>query len=146
MLNGSIYRISFLNSNQVYIGSTSRTINERFNVHRSNVCNQNSPLYQHWRECGKESAKIELIESIQYENKIELLIKEKEHIIEQGTLNKRIPYQTHDEFLKSQRDNKRKNYHKHRESKRLYYLQRKALLKVANTSSQSGLIPENPST
>lgn len=121
MLSGSIYKISFLNSHETYIGSTSRTINERYSVHKSNMNKQSSPLYIHWRECGKENAKVELIEKIQYDNKQQLLELEKQYIKAQGTLNKRTPYQTHEEFLEFQRTNKRKNYHKHKDSKKAYY-------------------------
>ena len=60
----SIYKISNNVNDKVYIGVTTRTIEERFNEHKSRIEERNSlHLYQAMQKYGRENFKIEKIDT-----------------------------------------------------------------------------------
>ncbi len=72
-----------------YIGSTCKTIKQRLRIHNSCATNigyrnYNIKLYVHMREFGRHKFKINLLEAIEFEDKISLLEREKYWI---NTLN-----------------------------------------------------------
>lgn len=75
-----IYKITNNKTDDVYIGSTIQTLKNRFKAHKSNA-NLNKPnkLYDCMREIGIENFNIELLEEIEFANKILIGEKEKEY-------------------------------------------------------------------
>lgn len=64
MTKGYIYKITNKLNNNLYVGQTSRSINERFAEHLRDAFNKtsNQPLYSAIRKYGKEAFMIELLE------------------------------------------------------------------------------------
>jgi len=83
-MKGKVYKLT-CESGKVYIGSTNRTLDERFKEHisKNNYCASN----------GFISPVIELLEEIEY-NKDELLWKEREYIKKIKCVNKNKPILT----------------------------------------------------
>ena len=95
---GKIYKISSSNCDEVYIGSTIQSLNDRFSCHKSycNIKNNSSKIV-----ISKGDSIIELIEHFPCESRAELCIREGE--IMKDTLNlcnKQVAGRTHKEYLK----------------------------------------------
>lgn len=95
---GFVYKITNNINDKFYIGSTTSTLKKRFKQHytKSNIINDrnyNMPVYKCMRELGRDNFKINLVEAIEYDDKIELLKREALCIIDQGfSLNDVLPY------------------------------------------------------
>ena len=70
-----MYRLQV--GSKVYIGSTIQTLQKRLNHHRDNSRAKSGSLFDAIRQVGAQNITIELIEEIEYENKADLLIREK---------------------------------------------------------------------
>lgn len=87
--NSKIYKITDNTNNQVYIGSTIKTLQQRLQGHKSAA-----KSYKEGRGCASKSIidngdyKIELLEQLSCENRKQLLIKEQEYIDQYDCINK----------------------------------------------------------
>jgi len=124
-----------------YIGSTSKTLKQRFRIHNNvatstNDKNYNMPIYVHMRENGRHNFKIALIETIEYENKIDLLLAERRHIkLLNPTYNRVLPTVSIEE--RNERVNKwqTENAVRVKEIKRNHYNKEKARLTLERLNS-----------
>ena len=90
---GKIYQIKNTIDDDVYVGSTTNTLEGRMKGHRqgSNTkCKQHYALYKNMNEYGFDKFFIELIEEYPCNSKLELGAREGHWIKERGTLNKVI--------------------------------------------------------
>lgn len=123
---GYIYRIS--GGGKFYIGSTTQPIKKRLKNHKSKSKEshrKNTPIYEHFNNIGWSNVTIEVIQQIEFEEKIKLLEVEKE-IINQykndaNCLNKSRPFITCNEKKESDKKYYKLNYlqNKEREKERL---------------------------
>ena len=97
-----------------YIGHTTNFV-KRQNKHKSDCCNQKSkhynvPLYQFIRDNGNwENWQMILIDTLQCENRLDVLKKEREYIEKlQSNLNKRKTFRTEEDIKQWMIDNKEK--------------------------------------
>ena len=75
--NGKIYIITNKTNGDIYIGSTVKTLDERFKKHKSNINNKlRQWLYNAMKDNGKENYTIESIENYPCDNKKELFARE----------------------------------------------------------------------
>lgn len=92
--NGKVYRLVH-NNKMIYIGSTTNTLEVRFDYHKksSEDINYNSNLYKYIRENGIDNISIELIENYICNSRDELNAKEAEYIEKNfdQILNQNIP-------------------------------------------------------
>ncbi len=142
-MSGIIYKISSPKGEKVYYGSTTQTLAQRFNSHRSNYrlsrgyCSS-SILFE---EYGIDNCIVEKIEEVEID-----LLRERELYwidIDENCINKNRPYVSEDD--KKERDKERdkeyyernkekkkeyrkKNKEKHKEYQRLYRLKKKTPL------------------
>jgi hypothetical protein len=83
LLSGCIYKITCLDTNKFYIGSTSNNINKRIAVHKSHYKRFLDGKYNYissFNILEKNNFKVEVLEEVQFKYKIELLDKEREYI------------------------------------------------------------------
>jgi hypothetical protein len=124
-----IYKIINIDNNKdVYVGSTCKTLEERYSEHMRSLKKsqkQHYPLYQAINSIGHEKFKIELICNYPCNNINELRKKEGEYIKSIGTLNSLVAGRTDKEYYL---DNKEKmikrvqDYNmKHKEERQEYY-------------------------
>ena len=132
---GKIYKIIDNTNGNIYIGSTTKTLEERLRKHKSdsNCVSRNI--------IKNNDFKIELIENYPCENKKQLLERERYYIENNECINKKIPGRTSYEYRKIYyKDNKqkfldlnktdhRKNYQKdykfkNKDKQNLYFKQR----------------------
>jgi len=76
---GFIYKISNRVDDEVYIGSTKQTIQQRFQKHLYNTNQEvlkNLTLYKKMESIGKDKFKVELLETVQFDDKYELFARE----------------------------------------------------------------------
>ena len=66
--------------NEIYVGSTTKTLKLRMQQHKSISQKSNCKLYIKVRELGVENFSIELLENVLYDNITELRIKEQHYI------------------------------------------------------------------
>ena len=95
---GKIYQIKNTIDDDVYVGSTTNTLECRMKGHRqgSNTkCKQHMILYKKMNEYGFDKFFAELIEDYPCNSKLELGAREGHWIKERGTLNKIIQGRTH---------------------------------------------------
>lgn len=79
-MKGYIYKIVNTITPEIYVGSTSQTVHNRFKAHRSNAkLDKDETLYDHMRTHGVENFSIEIVEEVEYIHKQELTIKEQEY-------------------------------------------------------------------
>ena len=128
---GKIYKLVNDVDDEVYIGSTIYTLNDRFCKHKWDATsreNGKSKLYNHMNNLGYEHFKIDLIEDYPCNNKYELEARESELIKKFGTLNIRIEDRTPEE----RRDKKNEYQKKYREQNKnkikLYYERNKEMI------------------
>ena len=82
---GFIYKISNTVDNDIYVGSTKQTIHQRFKCHLSNTKRDNLKsltLYEKMEAIGKDKFKVELLETVQFDDKFELYARENFYIKE----------------------------------------------------------------
>lgn len=118
--DGKIYGIRNTITEDVYVGSTTNSLEKRMTKHRydmktSHKCHR--ALYTLMNELGSECFYIELIEAFPRNTKLELLAREGHYIREQGTLNKKVPGRTTKEW---NQENRAKNGDRLRECNRQY--------------------------
>ena len=115
--NGIIYTIRCTkNNNLIYVGSTTKLLNTRWEGHKRNLNNENknkNRLYTKIKEIGVNNFYIELYEELKNCTKQELLNSEGEIITQIGTLNQNTPGIMNDEEfenLKKKVEEERKQY------------------------------------
>ena len=92
---GKIYKILNSIDDEIYVGSTIKTLGQRMAYHRASVKKQpHCKAYQHMIELGIEHFYIELIENCPCNDVYELRAREGHFIREIGTLNKNIAGRT----------------------------------------------------
>jgi hypothetical protein len=95
MITGRIYKISSNIDMTFYYGSTTRTIQNRYEKHQYIYTNRTSKLYSHYDAIGWDKTRIHLIEEVEVRDKLELRIIESKyilsHISNPNCLNTNIP-------------------------------------------------------
>jgi hypothetical protein len=95
IIEGKIYKLTSSVDNYFYIGSTTKTLDVRFQQHKNQSKIALIKAYDHFNTIGWDNIKITLIESITCLSKNELKQKESEHIFAEREntfcLNKRLP-------------------------------------------------------
>ena len=100
---GKIYQIKNHIDDDIYVGSTTNTLEGRMKGHRQGShakCKQHFQLYMKMNEYGFDKFFIELIEECPCNSKIELGAREGHWIKERGTLNKVMQGRTKQEYNK----------------------------------------------
>ena len=111
---GKIYCIRSHQTEQLYIGSTTKTLAQRLAKHKSNMKSGNRSVIEILQY---EDAYIELIELFPCNSKEELNKKEGEHIRTNNCVNKQIAGRTLKEYLETKKE-KIKEYMKEYREKR----------------------------
>jgi len=121
--DGKIYRI--ICGDKVYVGSTTKTINQRYSKHKSNYKSfengkyRKCSIFEMFDEYGVDACSIELIENVPCSSKRELEERERYWIETLNSVNKHIPTRTHKEYYQDNRDARleysRQRYSKHKE-------------------------------
>jgi len=130
--NGKIYILKSNQTNKVYIGSTTRTLKQRFHAHKyANTTNSKILLD------GYNDVKIELLELYPCNNKIELLKKEGEYIKKYkdtcinikcaGRLPIEYYYDNQLDLLNHQKEYRKNNKELIRLQQKEYYQKRKSM-------------------
>jgi predicted GIY-YIG superfamily endonuclease len=91
MNTGYIYKLSAPNCSSVYIGST-KNIKKRFSQHKC------SPTKSSKIIMGYPGVNIEILESLEYDDKQELLKRERHHITTNNSINIQVPTRTNIEY------------------------------------------------
>ena len=76
---GLFYKISNCDDDKIYVGSTTQTIQKRFQHHLYNCHKDNLKhlrVYEKITALGKEKFKVDLLETVQYNDKYELYARE----------------------------------------------------------------------
>lgn len=131
--NGKIYKIVLDESDQVYVGSTTRTLAQRMANHRSRAKAGMAlpPVHRFINDHGWDKAHIVLVEDWPCERKEQLDARERHWIEQIGSLNKYIPGRTREEYYQQNRVEligRRKEYYQQNrdevcEQMRQYYQQ-----------------------
>ena len=99
---GKIYQIKNTIDDDVYVGSTTNTLEGRMKGHKASAqytkCKQHYKLYSKMNEYGFDKFFIELIEEYPCSSKLELGAREGHWIKERGTLNKIMQGRTKQEY------------------------------------------------
>jgi len=129
-MEGNIYRIICRKTGKQYIGSTTKTLDDRLSCHKS--------IYKTFKETGinrmnyssvevleENDYYIELIETITCSSRTELLKVERSHIEKNDCVNKLLPYTTDEErkikdkiWFDNHKEKKREYDKKYREEKK----------------------------
>ena len=111
--NAKIYKLINSIDDQIYVGSTCITLNQRFACHRADSKTQpDRRIYNHFNNIGWLNVRIILIESFQCNNKFELLQRERYYVEQlKPQLNYNIPTRTGKQYHIDNAD-KYKQYHK----------------------------------
>ena len=132
--NGKIYKLVNDVDDEIYVGSTCRTLSKRKGDHRSssNICPERH-VYKHLNGVGWDNVKIVLIENYQCNNKEELFQRERYWIDQlKPTLNKIRPVIDDNEKREQIRKDTAKYRIKHRdkihERKQKYYETKKDVI------------------
>ena len=91
MNKGYIYKLSAPDCSSVYIGST-KNIKRRFNQHKINPTKSSKVIMEY------PGVNIEVLESLEYNDKQELLKRERHHITANNSINIQIPTRTNHEY------------------------------------------------
>lgn len=129
--NGKIYKIINSKNDKVYIGSTCiHKLKYRLSTHKSKMKHRlDEPFYAEMNELGKENFSIILLESGQFQNKIDLLKLEDKYIdgfkilTPELSLNNNMAAPS----IEEKKATKKKYYLKHKE--RIYKVQRDRITK-----------------
>ena len=101
---GKIYAIKSSQTEKIYIGSTTKTLNDRFLGHKCGynkwVEDNNNSYTTSYEIIKYEDAYIELLEKYPCDDKMELNKKEGEYIRNMECINKRIEGRTKKEYMK----------------------------------------------
>ena len=92
---GIIYMIRNTENNDKYIGSTFKSLEERFEDHKWHCNTANSKLYKVMREIGKDKFFIEQLEIVEVSNRREMTEIEDKYIADLGTLNQKFNNSKH---------------------------------------------------
>lgn len=109
----------------IYIGSTTKNLNTRFTLHKSNFKRyienkyRNTSSFYIFEKYGIENCEIVLLEEFNCETRCELFAKEKEYILNNKCVNKFIPTRTEEEYKKYQAE-----YYKEHKEYRAEYRER----------------------
>ena len=97
MINGKIYKITNNVDSDIYIGSTTNSLQLRFAVHILTAKYSKSKhrlLYRKMNLLGSENFKIELVDEITCHDKQDLKVLEGYYILQLGTLNHNVAGRT----------------------------------------------------
>jgi len=109
---GKIYKILNTIDDEIYVGSTIKTLSQRMAYHRCHMKrNPHFKLYEHMNKLGVENFYIELIENFPCNDVYEFRAREGHFIREIGTLNKVIAGRTGKEWAEVHKE-ELKEYHK----------------------------------
>lgn len=153
MLNNTqtanIYKLYIDDYDIIYIGSTIRNLKTRLIEHKSrykqnkNLC-KSCELFEYAFNNNK-TVNIELLEEVEFNNKNELLNKEKHYILNNICINRNIPTQTKQEYYINNKnkilEQCKQYYLKNKDKKRLYYLNNKTkILERLKNKKQQDLL------
>lgn len=97
---GKIYKLVSDQTEDVYIGSTCRTLNQRFSKHKTKFNHPDKYARTADMILKYDDCRIELVESFPCDEKYELLQRESYHIKhESNCINKNIPGRTRAEYM-----------------------------------------------
>ena len=144
--NGKIYKLVNNVDDQIYIGSTCKTLTRRLNGHRSTaLLNPDRQIYKHFNIIGFHNVSIILIEVYPCLNKLELEQRER-HYIDQlkPQLNSYIPTRTIEQYridnketIKQYRDDHKDTMKQYRIDNESIKLQKKQYNKKRKSISAS---------
>ena len=100
MFQGRIYKITSLQTEKIYIGSTTTALNKRLSKHKSNYKRFQDGKYRNvssFEIIQYLDAVIELIEEQEFKDKNEMLFRERHYIEIYECVNKMIPIRTNEE-------------------------------------------------
>jgi hypothetical protein len=111
-MKGFIYEIVCNLTNERYVGSTTN-LNLRKSQHKNhyNSCSSS-------RIIERGNYTFNILEEVVFENKIELLSKEREYIQQGNCINSNIPFLTKEELNQYNKDYNYKYYHSHKEERK----------------------------
>lgn len=112
--HSKIYKLVNTNTNQTYIGSTTRPLSIRFNEHKSKYTTGKKREMSYLLFNDTDDVVIELLEDVNCKNKEELEKKERQYIEAVDCVNIKIPTRTKKEYDDETKQTL-KNYHKNRE-------------------------------
>jgi len=131
LLKGKIYKIVCNITGEVYIGSTTKTLEERLKKHEYH--------YKEWLDGGRDITsfqiiergdyRIELIEEVSCESKTELYKIEGQYQREIECVNKYIAGRTGKEYREDNKEKIKQYYEKNKEKKKEYYEEHKEEIK-----------------
>lgn len=133
MTFGFIYKLSNIIDDRFYIGST-KNMNKRLSTHKTNSIKVNDraynmPIYICMRELGRDNFHIHHLETIEYENKNDLLLKEREWIEKLApVLNQLLPIVSNEETKERVKKWHTENKERVKEYKKQHYLKNKAAI------------------
>ena len=105
--NGKIYKITDNTNDNIYIGSTCKTLEERLSRHKYDYKSFLKGLYNNTRSFDiikNNDYKIDLLENCQIKTKQELLARERYYIENNNCLNQVIPGRSKKEIIDYQKD------------------------------------------
>jgi hypothetical protein len=122
-MKGFIYKLYCLTSGLAYYGSTINPVEIRLIGHKYNPTTSSDLIIKN------NNYKIEVLEEFDFNNKTELLNREKFYILNNDCVNKNIPLRTKQEWYldNNYKDKLRNDYNETRkEQKKQYYIANKA--------------------
>ena len=129
--NAKIYKIVDNINNNIYIGSTCKTLKTRLSEHKSGYKRFLKGLFNKIKSFDiikNNDYKIELLEDCEIKTKQELLARERFYIKNNECLNKNIPGRTDKEIQQYQKDYKKTNKDKIDNFNKAYYIRNKEKL------------------
>ena len=122
---GKIYKIYSEQYNKVYIGSTTRLLLQRFMQHKRDYRKYNkgnTNFITSFHILQYDDANIELIEEVQFDDKKDLIRRERFHIENSDCVNRKVEGRTRKEYdhdNKERISEQRKQYYEQNKEKRL---------------------------
>ena len=145
---GKIYKITCNETEKIYIGSTTNTLNRRFQQHKSSYTSWKNEKYHYtsifkmFDEYGKQNCNIELIENYPCSNNRELELREAYYIRNNNCYNKYIPGRTNKEYIEDNKEKikevKKKYYEDNKKKSKEYYEDNKERLNEKNICECGG--------
>jgi len=117
-MKGYIYKLYCMTSGLAYYGSTTNPVEVRLYGHKTNPTTTSNEIIKNG------DYKIEVLEELEFQNKTELLNREKYYILNNECVNKNIPLRTTREWYydNNYKDKLRNDYdEKRKEQKKEYY-------------------------
>ena len=118
---GKVYKIYSEQTDRVYIGSTTKLLLQRFLQHKTNYRRYNDGTYNFvtsFHILQYDDANIELIEEVEFDDKKELIRRERFHIEQNECVNKRVEGRTSKEWGQDNKDRVLEHKQKYREKNR----------------------------